>query len=744
MSSQPQAAKLAPDLVKGVTSLARALVAAARNWTLYPPDHPAVRASFERLSQAIQEATSDGVLSVGVTPDNLMIESFAVPDSPPVLEAARLLHDRDLLRLTFAGRVPPDAVAKLLRMLVLDRAALRARGGPEGMWRDDGDVSITLEQIDYVHVLEDKEEHANRTQDDIWKSIVQSIVTGEKTMDEVAQQRLLAIAGDVEQIGELAYAVMSSKCTPDGAPMITTQAATVLAAFRHLATIVSVKAADRGDETMRNLAAAASALNPHVVMEMLQSDDDPADATHVVQGMTGAFDDTKVARLLATALSSEGQASGRLAQIFDTIAPDAERKKRVLTLTRTMLSESNFGQSRQFMAIWNSMEELLMSYNDKPFVSQSYRAQLDGAEARAETVAIKDLPEEMPEWAASLGQQNVRKLSVALMIDLLKLERDGGRAAEIAADMTALAEDLLMAGDYTEARNVAGALNDASNDLQFVSPGTCREALFRLANSAAIHEAVAMLGEMPDEHLTLFTEICRLCGISVVDALAMTLRIEERTAARVRGSDMIVGFGAPAVAHLTPFVDDERMFVQCHLAEVLGRIAAPEAVPLLQPLLRRGDAKVTRAAVSALANIQDPAAARAIHTVLRSAAGEQRRVVIEALVAERDARVVPMLVRILDESEPLGKDHLVVLDTLAALKVVHTDTAVRPIIRVAMRKRWFARSRTRALKNTAVDALASIRSEESRKELTRAATEGDRVLRRLAKAKLAETRTDSQ
>ena len=71
MSSQPQAAKLAPNLVEGVTNLARSLVAATRNWTLYPPEHPAVRASFERLSQAIQEATNDAVFSIGITPDNL-------------------------------------------------------------------------------------------------------------------------------------------------------------------------------------------------------------------------------------------------------------------------------------------------------------------------------------------------------------------------------------------------------------------------------------------------------------------------------------------------------------------------------------------------------------------------------------------------------------------------------------------------------------------------------------------------
>jgi hypothetical protein len=741
VSSQPQVAKLAPDLVKGVTSLARTLVAASRNWTLYPPDHPAVRASFDRLAEAIQNATNDAVFSVGITPDSLMIESSAVPANPQVIEAAKLLHDRDLLRLTFSGRVPAGAVSKLLHLLALDPAALRQHGGPEGVWRENGDSSITLEQIDYVHVLEHKDEHVDRKHDDVWTSIVQSIVTGQKTMDELAQQRLLMIAGDTEQIGELAHAVMATKCTADGAPMITTQAATVLAAFRHLATIVSVKAADRTDDTMRNFATAASSLNPQIVMEMLQSEDDPGDATHVVQGLTGAFDDLKVAQLLAMTLSAEGQASGRLAEIFDTIAPDAERKQRVLTMTRTLLSESTFGQSKQFKAIWSSMEELLMSYNDRPFVSEEYRTQLDGAAARGDQAALKDLPEEMLQWTESLGQHNVRKLSVVLIIDLLKLERDGARATEIADDMTALAEDLLMAGDYVEARDVASALDLAANDTTFVSPGACREALSRLATSAAMHEAVAMIGDMETDHLEVFSDICRLVGVPVVEVLAMTLRIQDQSAARARASDIIAGFGAPAVSRLAPFIDDERAYVQSHTAELLGRIAASEAVRLLQPLLRRNDPEVTRVAIAALANINDPAAARAIHTVLRSVTGNQRHAVIDALVAQRDARVVPMLVRILDESEPLGKDHLVVLDTLGALKLVHTDNAVRPIVRVASRKRWFARAKNRALKNTAIDALASIGTEESRRELAKAAAEGDRLLRKLAKAKIAQTRS---
>ena len=59
------------------------------------------------------------------------------------------------------------------------------------------------------------------------------------------QQRLLEIAGDVVAIGELASDVMAPHHTPDGSPMLTTQAAAVVAAYRHLAGIVEVMAPER-------------------------------------------------------------------------------------------------------------------------------------------------------------------------------------------------------------------------------------------------------------------------------------------------------------------------------------------------------------------------------------------------------------------------------------------------------------------------------------------------------------------
>ena len=77
MSAQPEVTNLAAELVARVTNVARSLVAAVRNWALYPPEHPVTRAAFDRLAQAIQEATGGGVFTIGVTPDHLMVEGCA-------------------------------------------------------------------------------------------------------------------------------------------------------------------------------------------------------------------------------------------------------------------------------------------------------------------------------------------------------------------------------------------------------------------------------------------------------------------------------------------------------------------------------------------------------------------------------------------------------------------------------------------------------------------------------------------
>ena len=737
----PQATQLSAELTRSLLQLARALLAATRNWMLYPPEHPAIHSSVERLAAAIRQSASGTLFSIGITPDTLLIEGTAAEASQSAIaEAAALLHDRDLLALTFVGEVPADAIRALLRVLALEPDERRRRGGPAHVWQTDGHPSIVLEQIDYEKVLAREEgrvpEPAKR--DDLWRSIVGAIAGGQSpALDDRTQQRLLAIADSPADIGALASAVMGPKHTLDGSPMITSQAAAVLAAFRHLSSIVSVMAPERLPAVMSHLATAAVQLDAHVVMQVMQAEDSPASGVAVVKGLAGAFDDTRVAQLLATALALDGKASDRLATIFNTIAPDEDRKRRVLTLTRTMLRETDFGKSGQFHALWTSMEALLVSYDEKPFVSESYRSALDGVAARADRMSSADLPPELPEWIETLGQRNVRSLSVIMLIDLLTIEQDADRARQIADDMETLAEDLLMAGAYDDALLVTRMLAGRAGSPAAVGREACRQAVDQLGESPAMRETAALIGDVDDDVWPSIQAMIRAIGPCSIESLKTVLASETDSVATARAEDLIVEFKNVAVTRLTTLIGDSRWFVRRRAARLLGRIGAAEGVPLLQPLLRGGDARVAREAISALGAIPDPAASRAIQTVLRASTGDVRRAVIDALVADRDPRVVPMIVRIIAESNQMGKDHEVVLEMIRALGQVGSEEAVPALVGVARRRAWFGRRKLRALKAGSIEALVQIGGPKADTAIGEASRNGDRMLKAIAAKRTA-------
>lgn len=705
-----------------------------------------MRGSLDRLRHAISEAAKGEPLSFGVTPDTLLVLGLPVNgrDGGAVTEAAGWLHDRDILQLTFAGDVSTSVLQRLVGLLSEDARVVRQRGGPAKAWAADGDPAVLVEQLDFSHVLEDREvTNPARRKDDIWRSIVRSVLDRRRPVDEAIQARMLEISGDVGAIGELARDVIAPHHTHDGSPMLTSQAAAVVAAYRHLVGIVDVLSPERRREVIQNLAAATASLDPHVVMQMMHpgteglmgSAGGPGDANTgvLIAGIVDAFDDTRVAQLLATTLAIEGRASARLATVFDTIAPDEDRKRRVLSLTRRMLGETDFGRKDEFHTLWSSMEELLLTYNEGPYVSTTYRDTLDTVGTRAERMAAAPLADDLGGLIDTLGQDNVRRLSVTLLIDLLTLESDPARALDLARDVAALAEDLLLAGDYESALAVAHALATQAADPKAVTSKGSRLALDGLVSTVVFHDAADLLGEMTDAEAALFASICAEVGPPATEAIREHIEAETATPGRVRATNIVRKYGARAVTRLSPLIASGKWAAQCNAADLLGDIGVPDAVPLLQPLLRGQDPRVISAAVRALSNINDPAAARAVHTALRVATGEQRRAVVDALVAQRDARVVPVLVRIIEESNPFGADHPIVLETVGALAKVGDDQAVPALVTLMRRRKFLGRKKVAAVKRGSLEALRAIRTPSADRALQDAAATGDRLLKRLVR-----------
>ena len=96
---------------------------------------------------------------------------------------------------------------------------------------------------------------------------------------------------------------------------------------------------------------------------------------------------------------------------------------------------------------------------------------------------------------------------------------------------------------------------------------------------------------------------------------------------------------------------------------------------------------------------------------------------------------MPILVHILRESQPLGKDHEMVLETAKALGTVGSDEGVPALRALADRRAFFRRKKLRALKEHSVEAIERIGGPKAEAALQEAARTGDRMLRKILGSK---------
>lgn len=727
-----QRAESAADTTRLAVGFARAMTVGLRSWGFYPPEHPAVAMAVERLIATATDACAAGMMQLAVTPHALLLDGLPLDSSDlAVVECAELLHDRDILQITLAAP-PSDAVVRaLLTVLALDRESRRARGGPAAIWSAEDQTAVLIEQIDYQEILERELDEGPARRDATWKSIVRSIIMGHSTFTAAEQERLLEISRDVGAIGELCKDAKEPFCMPDGSPMLTTQAATVLAVYKHIAKTVTALEPERVKEAIDSLALAAGNLESSTALELLLQEEQAADGIPIISALKQSFDDQQVALLLARALSSPGHATNRLARVLDTLAPDEQRKKRVLTLARKLISERDFGSKRPIDDIRKSLDELLLQYDESTYVSKDYRESMDHAAGRAAELAARGLPPEMDEWLETLGGDSVRRLSGQLLIDLLRNETVPGRMSETARDMAAFVEELLLAGAYGECVPVIEELTAATARKPAVAPDACRNAISIVGASKALAEAATTLGDQDANEFSAFERLIQAVGPSAVPAVLRAYQREDG-AAGDRATALLGKFGPAAIPAIAAALEDPRWFVQRELAKALGKIGTAAAVPPLQSLLRRSDVRVLQTAVSSLSGISDPAAEKALHMVLKASTGDARGAVIGALVGLKDARVVPMLARVLQESDPFSDEFPLILETLTALATMRDDRALEPIAAMARKKKWLAWGRTNQMRLACLQTLSRIGTPKARQALTELATTGDFFLKRLA------------
>jgi HEAT repeat protein len=439
---------------------------------------------------------------------------------------------------------------------------------------------------------------------------------------------------------------------------------------------------------------------------------------------------------VAGSIVTEHGATERLALAFETLVPDGDRKERLLDLAKETVAQSPLGSEAGFESLWQEASNLMMSYSDKNFVSTEYGRELSGARTQAIEVerVSDDPPDRVQAWRASVSDEAVRSLDLALIQDLLRLESEpaGWQAiAAIAADET---ERRTLLGDIVPAQTLLNILvAERSDEGRAPLRPIAESTLNKLAAGQIVRHIVFHLRKADDAAVEAFNRLCDTIGPSVVRPLAMALAAEENNRAIRRLRELLLAFGAAGRQSVEQLKHSPNPAVRRMAIDLLRVFGGSEALPELASMLDDADPQVQRESIRAIVQIGTDDAFAVLQQALVGGSAS-RDTILQQLIGLRDDKAVPLLCYVLNHTSPRGKMtdvHVQIIDALGSL-TVHPEST-RTLRTILYRSEWWAPLRTAALRQASASALRQIGRPETLAILEDAATHGSRRVRAAAR-----------
>jgi hypothetical protein len=720
-----------------LAEFARAAKASARAVTLYPATHPAIQASLGRVMATAAKLAGPGEVTLTVHPDRLVMDGrAAVRPDPAIGELADLLHTRLIGSLKIEREADVADWHAFLLLLSRNPEDLIAEGGIAAAWALSGRSHFEVREIDYAAVL--RERAGGEAAE--WDRIIASCLQGEGTeFDESSLEMLLDLANDPGKFGDFLSRLQDAG---DADVKVGARAAALLRILRGLMDKVNRESPEGLDAMLRSVAQATSRLTPEMMLSMLSQRDQAVGEGEMVGQLVDRMNDQTIASFVAGNIVAERGATGRLAQAFEALVPDVERRGEVLETARDEVAQSGLGDESGFDELWQNAASMLMSYSDKPYVSAEYAREL--SEARTQAIEVDrisdDPPERIQAWLASVAEDNVRHLDQQLLLDLMRLEPEPAPWRAIADVAITEIERLTLLGDARSARRLLDAIaREHGDDGREALRPPAVAALERLIAGPLVRHVLLQLRKVDDKDVEDFNALCHTLGSPVVRGLAEGLASEENKRAVRRLRELLVSFGAAGRQAVEQLKNSRNPAVRRTAIDLLRVFGGREALPELASMLDDADPQVQRDSIRAIVQI---ATEEAYAVLERALQGKTRDAILEQLISLRDDKAIPLLCHVLDHTTPRGRmvnAHLAIIDALGSLSP--HPKATETLKKVLYAGDWWAPFRTAALRQASALALRRIGGPDAASVLEEAAAKAPRRVRNAARAQVGMVRT---
>ena len=668
-----------------------------------------------------------------VLPDTLMLDNLgpAKPD-PAVKELATLLHGHLIGQLTIHPGGNADAWRQFLMLLSRAPEGMRAEGGIARVWMTMAGRHVEIREIDYSEVLRERVGGIPAA----WQAVVRNCLQGSGL--EFDDESLQAFLGITDDMGGLTSLVTSFESRADASGVsVPEKTASMIRMLRGIIDAVSKNQPDRLDPMLADMAAAVSQLSPDMIMNLIEHGGGGEEGIRLMNTVVDRMNEGIVGRFVARNVIKEGTPSSRLAQAFQTLAPDDEQRERSLDVARGEVAASPLGRGQGFDAVWTTMTgRLLTSYSDSTYVSPSYAAELSGTTSQAIQIeqVSDDPPERLMGWLGTVSPSALRALDHTLVLDLLRIEPDDDRWIELVQPMTALLEDLFLVGDFESAEALVEVLVSATTP---ETSSTRRQqallAIDTLAAGPMLYLIIAHLASIDDAHFERVKAICVSLGEVLVRPLAEALSTEERERTRDRLSAILLAFGNVAKRTVERLMNSQNPAVRRTAIQLMREFGGSSALPNLIELLSDSEPQVQQEAVKAILNIGIDRAYRVLTEALATGTEGTQGLIMRVVESVHNEQATPLLAYILKNLPAKRKLTPIHVRTLEALGALHDPSGIAPLQDALYRGDLLTPLRTRALRAAAAAALARIGTPESYEVLAETASVGPFLVRRAAR-----------
>ena len=698
--------------------------------SLYPPEHPAIETSLARLATAAASASDRRPFSMLVSPDNLLVDGRACqrPD-PAIADLAALLHSHLIGQLTVSRRVDATSWRIFLGLLAQSPGDIRGQGGFGRAWTTAGGLGLELQELDYSTIVQERDSGEAAT----WDAIIANCLrTDALDLNEETLRALAEIARDPGRLGDL-MARLEEQASGQGDTRgrADSVARLLTALVRHIAR----EDPDSMDSVLGNMASSATRLSPDMLIELLAASRQPGEEASPLTEMFARVTDPMLARFVSHSVIAERGCTARLAEAFRALAPDPDRQRTIAGLARREVTNSPLGAETGFEQLWTRVEELLVSYSDKPFVPEAYNMELSAVRARS--LDVEHVPDDPPAriaaWLTTVSDANLRALDLQLLLDLLQVAQDADRWKDVLDLFATQVDDLLLVGDLAGAARLVEALTAAARAGTDDRARAAARTVEDLVAGSTISVLAGHLNTVDDEGVEHVKRLCAAIGPALIPRLADALSAEGRARSRQRLTELLMTFGEEGRQSVDKLRQSPSASVRRTAVQILRTFGGDEAVTDLAEMLEDPEASVQREAVRALIALGSSDGHAILQDTLASETSPARAAVFQELTSTRDENATPLFCYIVRNGVCRGSLREIYLKAVARVGAIGGRDGVETLREVLNRGNLWAPRRTREVRAAAAAALAAMKDGAGRAVLEEAAANGAFGVRRMAR-----------